>query len=529
MRFIDLYPNQGYFFPGSLIKLTAEIKSNILAKGVFSLETYFLNKLLFREAFCINLTGGVQSIEVEFKVPSFSPRGYGVEAELLDETGVVVSSISTAFDVLDCWVQFPRYGFITDFQEDRVDPEKTIDSLVRYHVNGLQYYDWQYRHDKLVSPTDDFTDPLNRRLSLSVIKNLITVSNKSNIAAMPYLAVYAASIEFWQEHQHWGLYDKNDKPIMFEDFLGLMDPTLGSPWMDHLLVECENVLKSLPFDGLHLDQYGEPKEGFNAQGKAVDIPQAFKDFIQKLKNLYPREVVVFNAVGNWPIEELATSPQDFVYIEIWPPTPYFRDLHEIVSFARKKSDGKPVVIALYLPSNQINNIVLADALIFASGGSRIEVGEMNCLLTDPYFPKHEKISQKLETILRRYYDFAIRYENLIGPEIVEVNKKTQTLHDGVISILRESTDYLTINLLNFVDLPEAKWTETQEKPKRLDNISVKIENYRVIKNVFYASPDNENIGLTECVWKQNKKNIDIDIPNLEYWTMIVIEYETLEK
>ncbi len=72
-------------------------------------------------------------------------------------------------------------------------------------------------------------------------------------------------------------------------------------------------------------------------------------------------------------------------------------------------------MALYLPADRPTNIRLADALIFSCGGSRIELGEGERLLADPYFPKHQPLTPELRTTLRRYYDFAVRYGEWLGP------------------------------------------------------------------------------------------------------------------
>ncbi len=144
---------------------------------------------------------------------------------MLDEGGRSQGVATTAFDVLPSWTSYPRYGFLTDFTPGRGDIAAAVETLARYHVNGLQFYDWQYRHDHLLPPQPEYTDPLGRRLSLPVVADGVRAAHAHGMAAMPYLAVYAASPEFWRAHPEWALYDAERRPLSFGDgLLGLMNP-----------------------------------------------------------------------------------------------------------------------------------------------------------------------------------------------------------------------------------------------------------------------------------------------------------------
>jgi dextranase len=145
---------------------------------------------------------------------------------------------ATAFDVLSSWTDFPRYGFLTDFSASRADPEPVLEKLTRFHINGLQFYDWQYRHDQLLAPSEEYIDLLGREMSLASLRKLVDAAHQHGMATMPYLAIYAASADFWRTHPDWALYDEAGNPIAFgENFLGLMDPSTGSSWSQHLLSE----------------------------------------------------------------------------------------------------------------------------------------------------------------------------------------------------------------------------------------------------------------------------------------------------
>jgi len=487
------------------------------------LKFWHLAEEVRMESHKVPLILGEQTCTLEWIPPLETPRGYGVVCTLTDGLGQISEEISSAFDVLPNWTAFPRYGFLTDFTAERDDVESTLESLVRFHINGLQFYDWQYRHDQLLPPAEEYIDPLDRRLSLKTVRNFIEGAHKFGMAAMPYLAVYAASLEFWRDHPDWAIYDEAGQPMTFMDFLGLMDPTPDSQWIRHLQQECQRVLAELPFDGLHVDQYGDPKEGYNVDGEAIDIPGAFNAFIQTLKDTYPDEAVVFNAVGNWPIEALAPSAQDFTYIEVWPPKTNYLDLPEIVSGARGLSGGKPVVIALYLPADRPANIRLADALIYSCGGSRIELGEHTCLLSDPYFPEHQTISAELEGVLRKYHDFAVRYGDLLGPSSDYMHDWPVDARPGVWSITRKNEHWMTVSVVIQNGIDDSGWDQPHQEPDLQRNLMVEVDLLERPHQVYWASPDGDDLQLQSISWQGGDHCLKVKLPSLKYWGIIVIE------
>jgi len=354
------------------------------------------------------------------------------------------------------------------------------------------------------------------------------------MVAMPYLAIYAASAEFWRTHPDWALYDQAVYPIAFGDnFLGLMDPSRESAWSRYLLNEGKRTLENIPFDGLHIDQYGDPKQAWNSQGNFVNLPQAFVDFVKAASDQHPDQTILFNAVGNWPIEALAESAVDFLYIEAWPPDVEYRHLAEIVLSAIHRSHGKAVVIALYLPANRPANNLLADAVILACGGTRIELGEAARLLSDPYFPKHEEISPILLSELRKLSDYLVRNGEWLRPYALsadererwsqaELNSVFISTEDNLWSVARSYPKTLVIQLVNFAGLDShQRWDEAHKAPISCEEVIVKIQIPQRPAQVFWDCPEQID-GPQELGFEYSEGSLTLKIPHLDFTGLIAI-------
>ena len=519
MQILDLYPLKGFFHPHEPLDFWVQIKTKRSGSAVLRLSMYALQVCHYETQIHLTFNEGEQAVPITLPEDINLPcGGYALCAAYDGEEHW------TAFDIQNKWLDFPRYGFLSDFSAD-LDDERAVtarmEALAKYHITGLQFYDWQYRHDQLVAPADEYLDPLQRPLSLHTIRRLIASAHQANMAAMPYLAIYGASIEFWRQHPDWGLYDQAGKPLLFEDFLGLMDPSDGSPWSAHLAQQCRRTLQSLHFDGLHIDQYGDPKQAFTESGAEIDLPQAFVDFI----NVRKAELdvpVLFNAVGNWPIEALAKSKADFMYIEVWPPTPRFTDLRRIVEDAHRLSGGKAVVIPLYIPAAQKTNLLLADAVITASGGTHLELGDDLRLLSDPYFPKSESLDEPYLADLRRYWDFIVANQVVLGPQ-AETPDMEPVLPQGVYGIVRRNGNLLALHLIQITS--EDCWTEPQLPRNCLLDVPVSLAVGDAVKQILWASPDLPAWQWQPLAFTWQDGKLSCRLPSLTHWSSILIEID----
>jgi dextranase len=549
---LEVYPDKASYRPGETVRIFVNLVSSITLEEGAEIQLVasitFLADEVARLTEQVRLTSRMPvTAELLWTPPSSAPRGYGVDLRALDASGKVLAAASTAFDVLEHWTQAPRYGFLTDFHPDRTDVERTMRWLTRYHINGLQFYDWMYRHDQLLPPTDIFHDPLGRRLSLFTVRKLIDAAHARGIAAMPYTAVYGASLPFFQEHLAWALFDAQGSPIPFADgFLMIMNPAPGSAWSEHLLGQFAEVLEKTTFDGIHLDQYGDPKVAYDVRGDRVDLAKALARLIDQTKGRVsearPDGAVVFNCVGNWPIENVAKSKQDFAYIEVWPPKTMYRDLHTLIVGAQGLSGGKPVVLAAYIDAARGRNVRLADAVILASGGYHIELGEPRSMLTDPYFPNYKQMDDELVRVTRRIYDFAVRYENILALNtrdatsayeqnvIVEgLNTDAQATYDKIWPIVREGQGAIGLSLINLLELSSPEWTSPLEAdPPALRDLVVRLRTDRPVGRVWWATPDEAlptgQVLAFSTGQDRGHAYTRFRLPSLAYWSLIVLEW-----
>lgn len=511
----DFYPLMGTYRNDQALSFGIDLENDIF-KLDFELKIYHINNLVHFSTHTINCEN---KSSVVFDVsPQILNCGYVAELKVNEEIK------RTAFDIQDDWTDFPRYGFLSKFSPEVLEEQIKVQlsTMAKFHINGIQFYDWQYRHDALLPTTREYIDPLGRKLSMDIIHKLIEIAHQKNMIAMPYLAIYGASIDFWNEHPEWGLYDEDGSPLLFEDFLGLMDPTKNSKWCQHLDNECNKVLENTSFDGLHIDQYGDPKKAWSFDGEEIDLPKAFVDFINYQKETIDGSVV-FNAVGNWPVDKLAKSKADLMYIEVWEPTPKFLDLQEIVENARKLSGKKPVVIPIYIKKENWVNVLLADAVITSSGGTHLEIGDGNYLLSDPYFPKSEKLSITQLSQLRRYWDFIIAYQAVFGPKAENSNLEVFVDSDEIQMISRRKDNLLAVNFIHFNK--NDKWTVPQLEKQILYGTEIKIKIENKITNIYVASPDQDDWTLLPLPYQFEEGILLCSIPSIKYWSTLIIELE----
>jgi dextranase len=502
---VRLRPAQAFFHPGEPIHLHIQFEQPVQTQ--VTAEIYHLGEHIATwEAPCDGT-----HVTLQGEAPPLTPRGYLVHIRVGDEDAF------TAFDVLDRWTQAPRYGYLYDFRPDRSqqDIDATLDYLLNLHVNGLQFYDWQYRHDTLLPPQNEFVDPLGRSLSLKTIRALMNGAHQRRMAAMPYTAIYAASPPFAAAHLDWQLYDAQGHPVDFADgFLKLMN--MSSGWQSHFVRECQRVLEALPFDGIHVDQYGEPKTGFDSRGKPVDIPAGFAATLAAIHAAIPPDKsLVFNLVHNFPAETLANSPLDFWYSELWSPDTDLSRLWRTIRDNRRLNH-RPAVLAVYIPPEREETVIAEHSTTLAAGGTHIAHGDHGRYLSDPYFPKAEMPSPALAARLQQLADFAVAYEDLLlfGEDVTEewrdhIRIDGEKFPSGRV-IVQRAGNRLCVNLLQAT----GHWDEALPPLEARRHVRLTLP-VRGMKRRWWASPDSP---------PPHDLPADGTLPVLKDWLLVCLEF-----
>ena len=355
---------------------------------------------------------------------------------------------------------------------------------------------------------------------------------------MPYTTIYAGSSRYYAEHPEQALYKSKGVPwTLGEDFLYIFDPSEGSGWREHILGEYRSILEGLPFDGLHIDQYGDPKTALDYSGQAVDLAALIPGFLQAAKEIAgPERAVIFNLVNNWPVGNVAPSGVDAVYIEVWPPHEDYAALRDIVYRAKELSGNRPVILAAYLTPKAEAAYRLLASVIAASGATHIELGEGEGILADPYFPKYERPGPQLAAWMRRYYDFITRYQEYLfgleptylpeGTRLEGIPFTTGSFPASKVWLLASRKPGLeVVHLINLTASPLPLWRIHKDPPPILSDLRFRYPASAPIRAVYVASPDRPEAGLYRVEFSQRGGTLSVHVPRLEYWTMLVIESE----
>ncbi len=556
---LDLWPDKATYQPGegAVIQVMAQHEGTDPLPAHLTIQLVDLTRTIHEYQETISLLPGASHYAVPLALPLATLRGYGVEATITDAQGVSLATASTALDVLRDWTQAPRYGFLADFApDDGAHATEAVAQLNRYHINLAQFYDWMWRHYALMPPTPTFTEALGRTLSLDVVRAKVTACHAHNIATMGYAAVYGAEPEYADAHPAEVLYDGAGQPHSLEGLFTIMNIHRGNPWRDRILGEMTRAVAEVPFDGLHLDQYGFPTQdvyGPAPERQPYDLAEDFPPFIDDarvaIQQPGPVKRVIFNAVRNWPIDAVAATTQDAIYIEAWPPYETFTDLQGLITHAQSLSAQKQVIIAAYmkplrtcLPADFDQALAatrLTSATIWANGGFHLLLGETNAALQDAYYPDYVTLPPDAVGVLRSYADFVVRYEAVLsdrrlhahpvaGNLIVQGMPAVASAEPGrVWCIARSMPGYFTVSLLNLTGAAHARWNEPTASPPPQTDLTLRLHlvDAAPITQVFTASPDDDGHATTLPFTLHKEGDtcwLELTLPRLIYWQLLVI-------
>ncbi|MFC5469537.1 glycoside hydrolase family 66 protein [Cohnella suwonensis] len=565
IRRLHLLPDKAQYRPGEEVRIRVETRASSDVEGgaSFQWQVCELDRPILQGAGEL-LPGPQNKLAGEIVLPGFADSGaYGVFADAGEGMeGESETWGETAFDVAGHWSEAPRYGFLSDFSPGDHD-EGSADFLLGHHLNIVQFYDWMYRHDKLLTDEEPFTDPLGRTVSLAAVRRKIALLRERGIASFAYAAVYASLPDYALNHPDQLLYRGDGTPYSLGDYFYIMDISPGSPWTEHVTDEFRTAIE-WGFDGLHLDQYGFPKRAIRKTNdgcsEAVRLSELYPALIGRTREKLPEAGLIFNNVGTYPVHATAEAAQDAIYIEVWDPISRFRDLYALVRRTRALS-RKPIILAAYLPAfhpehpaNPIEaeiGATVAMAVIFASGAYHLLLGENGGLLADPYYPKYGQASSAFRQRLGRFYDFIVMYRELLfdptlddwtdaftgginnelkfGTSSGNATFSTEAKAGTVWTLAKEKPDAYVIHLVNLTGLDNEIWHAPKARdPEPIAGITLTVEIVEQIEGIYVASPDGDSIRSIPLSfdWVRHGDNAGLyarfTLERLDYWSVVYI-------
>ena len=367
----------------------------------------------------------------------------------------------------------------------------------------------------------------------------------------------------------WSI-DRHDLPDSWKSDIYLLNPA-NEGWLSYLAERNDEVYSMLDFDGFQIDQLGSRGNVYDYNGNSVNLRDAYADFISHMKNRHPSKRLVMNAVSQWGAQQIAgTGKVDFLYSEVWGNQAgnslasgdgRFANIKNVIDENLNLNPALRSVLAAYMnyttDGKNFNTpgIVMADAVMFALGGSHLELGGDHMLCRE-YFPySGMKWHNQIEDWMTRYYDFLTAYENLLRDDWKEKTNVKATCSDVTINtwepvanqvtmLAREVNGRQVVHLLNFTHDDSATdvtddymlcWHDNQSTrpwPKRFEALSIKLTGLTgmgKVRRIWVASPDycgGAMQEITDYRYTSSTGTITLTLPSLQFWTMIVVEPET---
>lgn len=501
--------------------------------------------------------------------PATDYTGYLVDVYRTKENGTEVILGTIAVDVSSDWTRFPRYGFVATFDASKkVDGviEKEMAFLNRCHINGVQFQDWHNKHHWPLGGTREHLDEVykdiaNREVYTEVVKKYISTQHSLGMKSMFYNLCFGALDdavsdgvkEEWYIFKNTGRMDKDshDLPSSWKSNIFLLNPT-NTEWQAYIAQKNDDVYANLDFDGYQIDQLGNRGDRYDYDGNKVNLPKGYASFIEAMKQKHPDKRLVMNAVSSYGASQIAgTGKVDFLYNEVWGDEAGFKDLHTIIKANDQYGNhALKTVFAAYMNYDKAGSgtgefntpgVLLTDAVIFALGGSHLELGDH--MLCREYFPSTAlQMNDVLKTAMIRYYDFMTAYQNLLRDKDTEAEisvslnctdaARNLSLNawppqKSAITVYAKNVNgRQVIHLLNFLNADNLSWRDlngTMPEPRLVSDVPLKMNVSGKVNKIWVASPDFHAGASQELSFEQKDGTVTFILPLLKYWSMLVME------
>ncbi|HTR41802.1 MAG TPA: glycoside hydrolase family 66 protein, partial [Pseudomonadales bacterium] len=492
--------------------------------------------------------------------PATDYQGYLVSVSIIDTNGDVVDSGSCAVDESSDWSKFPRYGYVAHYDAG-LDTYHIMWELKNYHINGVEFYDWQWKHHLPYNPGATWPDVANRTIYRSTVTNLIAAAHFYNMMAMNYNSYGMAWANYLTDGSgvtlSMGIFSSS--PASLGNQYGYSLPSTWATtnlyemnnrdtnWQNYIYAREQAVFTNFAFDGWHIDCVGQDT-AYDYNGNFFNLEDYNPEFINNAKAALGVRMT-FNTVDAGGENQVAQNANvDFVYSELWGNNPNYISFNQRVNNVRSycsKSLVMPAYMDTGLNSGYFNEpgVLLTDAAMFACGGAHLELGDGNDMLNNDYFPKDSNVlmTTSLMAAMRTYYDFLVGYENLLRGDTVSANN-TVTIPEvttstngsaGTVWVISKKTfGYNIIHLVNLLNNTSTAWNDyngTCPAPPTLSNLTVKMYYSGSVGrgNLWCATPDTNFGAATQLNYTTGSDTgghyINFTVPQLQYWDMIWLE------
>ncbi|MCE6998393.1 RICIN domain-containing protein [Saccharothrix sp. S26] len=491
--------------------------------------------------------------------PNDDYTGYLVEVEA--DSG----RAQTAIDVSSSWTRFPRMGFLAYYGQGISAAEADGDMAElaqRYHINSLQYYDWLWKHELPVKHDGSgvaatWTAWNGDVISSQTVRNYISSARARGIGSLPYQMSYAALNDYDRSRvdPNWRLLNRDGTdwtyPMLPGQVLKLMNPE-NPGWQDYIVGQYADTIRSMGFDGSHLDQIGYWDEKFDVNGRQVNRPNGFAQLVEKTKQATGKPVG-FNAVDGYGDQEFARSGADYLYTELWSNFETNSSVKNYLENQRRASGGKPHVTPAYMnrpntPEGTPNNnsvfdttsVQLANATFAANGAHHLELGPNDHMLNTEYFlNKSKTMSAELKAWQKTYYDVITGYENLFyGPDLHTASNAVQiagrtTSTDGagntIWTNVMRNNGVDVIHLINLLG-NDNRWRDagTNTPPTQTDlPVKYYLGDRPAPPSLHVASPDRDGGRSRELAFTTGSdgggRYLSFTVPELRTWDFVYFD------
>ena len=552
---LDINTNKAHYYPFEKVIFHA---TSVSGHGHLVVKYYNLNTLIATK----DIYYGTSELSWSWFLPPTDNVGYSVVIN--NYVGNNSEAYRFAINVSSDPYNYPIMGFLSRYDNDSpIEKKQVLDYLKRLHINLVQFYDWFDLHS-LPLPVatngdstqvfDTWTDIGNRLTKKRVIEDYCNLAKEYGMKTLAYMAMNGSDTNQLVHGltADMFLYDDNSKSL--DHVYKTLDKSNGwgkynlynmnwmnGNWQNYIVHQMEIVRNNMPFDGWHIDMFGNPGDKYDSNGNKLPsslLESGIHNFLNVAARLGWDTGV--NSVSEYGINDMKpVSALKYLYTEVWGNRKTYNDMFRLVRDLTESTDSnkkkKGVIIPAYMDYDyaknnsgkdfNIDGIILADLVIMASGGTHLEMGEH--MLCNEYFPNSNLIlpEQLKSDYLPKIYDFFVAFKQIIGLgyqvdglATIDGGSVDSLQNGSVCGISRgNANDYLGLSLIN-LKTPNTDWRDTNATchvtPAENINVTLKLG---VTNHDWYyfdlehLEPQKLNVGADG----------KINIPKLHYFGFIL--------